>query len=187
MDSHPVVQVAYEDARAYARWLGRELPTEAQWEFAARGGLQAQPYVWGEQFTPDGKPMANTWQGAFPFVNSGDDGYAGTSPVGCFAANGFGLYDMAGNVWQWTATPYQSRRDNHGGFDPGQPDAALAWRGIDAGALAPRVVKGGSHLCSPNVCMRYRPSARQPAEAGLGTSHIGFRTVVPVPALTASR
>jgi formylglycine-generating enzyme required for sulfatase activity len=175
--NHPVVHVAYEDAMAYARWLGRDLPTEAQWEYAARGGLDAQPYAWGDRFTPQGKPMANTWQGAFPFENSGDDGYLGTSPVGCFPANGYGLVDMAGNVWQWTSTWYQpghngraerdptgpSERDSH---DPRQPDVPA------------KVIKGGSHLCAPNYCARYRPAARQAREPDSGTSHIGFRTVL---------
>ncbi|NRF71234.1 formylglycine-generating enzyme family protein [Aquincola sp. S2] len=187
LDNHPVVQVAYDDALAYARWLGRELPTEAQWEFAARGGLQAQPYVWGDRFAPEGRAMANTWQGAFPLVNSADDGFAGTSPVGCFPANGYGLFDMAGNVWQWTATVYASARERGTGFNPGRPADTLAQRAAAAGTAPARVIKGGSHLCAPSVCMRYRPSARQPAEAGLGTSHIGFRTVAPVLTTTASR
>ena len=177
--SHPVVHVAYDDALAYARWLGRELPTEAQWEYAARGGLEARPYVWGERFEPEGRPMANTWQGPFPIANTGDDGHLGTSPVGCFPANGYGLVDMAGNVWQWTRTWYRPghastaernpqgplERDSH---DPGQP-------GVPA-----RVIKGGSHLCAPNYCMRYRPAARQARETDSGTSHLGFRTVVSV-------
>lgn len=186
LDNHPVVQVAYEDAQAYARWLGRELPTEAQWEFAARGGLQAQPYVWGDRFAPAGKPMANTWQGAFPLVNSQDDGYAGTSPVGCFPENGYGLYDMAGNVWQWTATEYVPGHVERVDFDPTRPDAALA-ANPSRSQSSPKVIKGGSHLCAPNFCMRYRPSARQPADAGLGTSHIGFRTVALVRTSTATR
>ncbi|QHE83879.1 formylglycine-generating enzyme family protein [Hydrogenophaga sp. BPS33] len=187
LGNHPVVQVAHEDAQAYARWAGRALPTEAQWEFAARGGLHAQTYVWGETFAPQDKPMANTWHGAFPFENRQDDGFAGTSPVGCFAANGYGLYDMAGNVWQWTATVFAPHHDrSHDGFDPAQPDAAWASR-AGAAQPAPRVIKGGSHLCAPSFCMRYRPSARQPAEPGLGTSHIGFRTVAAVPPANAVR
>lgn len=176
--NHPVVQIAYEDALAYAHWLGRELPTEAQWEYAARGALLAKPYAWGDRFMPEGKPMANTWQGPFPLVDEGSDGYAGTSPVGCFPANAFGLYDMAGNVWQWTRTVYRPRHIAGVELNPNGPDAV---EGVDPrrGATGPaRVIKGGSHLCSPNYCMRYRPSARQPAEPGLGTSHIGFRTVM---------
>lgn len=186
LHNHPVVQIAYEDAQAYARWLGRELPTEAQWEFAARGGPQAQPYVWGDRFMPAGKPMANTWQGAFPLVNSQDDGYAGTSPVGCFPENGFGLYDTAGNVWQWTTTDYAPGHDERVEFDPTRPDAALA-ANPSHGRPAAKVIKGGSHLCVPNFCMRYRPSARQPADVGLGTSHIGFRTVALAHTSTGSR
>jgi sulfatase modifying factor 1 len=185
LENHPVVQVAYEDALAYARWLGRELPTEAQWEFAARGGLEGQPYVWGERFTPQGKPMANTWQGAFPLVNTAEDGYAGTSPVGCFAANRYGLFDMAGNVWQWTATAYVPGHERGDGNDPARPDDVLQAPGRSP--TTARVIKGGSHLCAPDYCMRYRPAARQPADAGLGTPHIGFRTVAPVPTSTASR
>lgn len=176
LDNHPVVQVSYHDAQAYARWLGRELPTEAQWEYAARGGLAEKPYVWGERFSPQGKAMANTWQGPFPLVNTGDDGYAGTSPVGCFAANGYGLYDMAGNVWQWTATGYAVGHAKRVEFNPTGPEASGALNPARS-AQAAKVIKGGSHLCAPDFCMRYRPAARQPAEAGLGTTHIGFRTV----------
>jgi formylglycine-generating enzyme required for sulfatase activity len=175
--NHPVVHIAYEDALAYARWLGRDLPTEAQWEYAARGGLEGAPYAWGASFTPGGRHQANTWQGEFPRRQAVEDGFAGTSPVGCFAANGWGLYDMVGNVWQWTATWYRPghpdtpQRDPQGpsqrdSLDPGQP-------GVPA-----RVIKGGSHLCAPNYCMRYRPAARQPREPGFGTSHLGFRTVL---------
>jgi sulfatase modifying factor 1 len=184
LGNHPVVQVAHEDALAYARWLGRTLPSEAQWEFAARGGLRGRPYVWGDRFAPQGRPMANTWQGAFPLANSADDGFAGTSPVGCFPANGYGLFDMAGNVWQWTKTAWVAQRGQDTGFDPSRPNDVLTHE--KRGQRAAQVIKGGSHLCAPNVCMRYRPSARQPAEAGMGTSHIGFRTVAPVLATTAS-
>lgn len=184
--NHPVVQVAHEDARAYARWVGRALPTEAQWEFAARGGLEAQPYVWGERFAPQGKAMANTWHGAFPFENTRDDGFAGTSPVGCFPANGYGLVDMAGNVWQWTATAYVPGHGRDDGVDSGRPDGAWTSR-AGAAQSAPMVIKGGSHLCAPSFCMRYRPSARQPAEPGLGTSHIGFRTVAVGPPTQVAR
>lgn len=175
--NHPVVQVAYEDAFAYARWAGRELPTEAQWEFAARGGLERQRYVWGADAAPNGKPMANTWQGEFPFRNTGNDGYPGTSPVGCFPANGYGLYDMAGNVWQWTSTWYRPRHDSAVvGNDPADPSQAQGFDPRQPG-VPTLVLKGGSHLCAPSYCLRYRPSARQAQEPGLATSHIGFRTV----------
>jgi formylglycine-generating enzyme len=176
-ENHPVVQVAYEDALAYAHWLGRELPTEAQWEYAARGGLEAQPYAWGREFTPAGKPMANTWQGAFPLVDTGDDGFSGTSPVGCFPANGHGLYDMAGNVWQWTSTWYRPGHSGRAEVDPSGPSEAQSVDPRQPG-LPAKVIKGGSHLCAPNYCMRYRPAARQARETDSGTSHIGFRTVV---------
>lgn len=186
LDNHPVVQVSYQDAQAYARWLGRELPTEAQWEFAARGGLSQQTYVWGERFSPQGQAMANTWQGPFPIANTGDDGFLGTSPVGCFPANGYGLYDMAGNVWQWTSTWYVAGHANHVEFNPTGPESGVALH--PARSLEPaKVIKGGSHLCAPNFCMRYRPSARQPAEPSLGTTHIGFRTVARVSDVIALR
>jgi len=175
-ENHPVVQVAYEDALAYAHWLDRELPTEAQWEYAARGGLAKQIYVWGNDFAPRGKPMANTWQGPFPLANTGDDGFLGTSPVGCFAANGFGLYDMAGNVWQWTSSWYRPGHEGRAEVDPAGPDEAQSYDPRQPGVPA-KVIKGGSYLCAPNYCMRYRPAARQAREIDSGTSHIGFRTV----------
>ena len=155
--NHPVVHVTRDDAMAYARWLGRDLPTEAEWEFAARGGLEAKEYVWGEEKTPSGQWQANVWQGRFPVSNQMLDGFAGTAPVGCFDQNGFGLSDMAGNVWELTRDDYRDLRG---------PQAGMA------------VVKGGSHLCSDNYCFRYRPSARQPAALDSGTAHIGFRTVI---------
>ena len=174
--NHPVVQIAYEDALAYARWLGRELPTEAQWEYASRGGLEAQPYAWGEAFTPDGRPMANTWQGPFPLVNTGDDRFMGTSPVGCFPANGYGLYDMAGNVWQWTRSWYRPGHSGQAETNPLGPHQRDAYDTRQPGVPV-LVIKGGSHLCAPNYCARYRPAARQPQDPSFGTSHIGFRTV----------
>lgn len=177
LNDHPVVQIAYEDALAYAHWLGHDLPTEAEWEYAARGGLAANTYVWGNDLHPSGRQMANTWQGPFPFHNTQEDGYAGTSPVGCYAANGFGLLDMGGNVWQWTASWYRpGHRASAEGLvmpvpagqseDPRQPGVPV------------RVIKGGSHLCSPDYCVRYRPAARQPQDPQGATSHIGFRTVL---------
>ncbi|MBS0445658.1 MAG: formylglycine-generating enzyme family protein [Proteobacteria bacterium] len=174
--NHPVVQVAYEDALAYAHWLGRELPTEAQWEYAARGGLEEQTYVWGNEYTPHGKAMANTWQGLFPVVNTATDGYAGTSPVGCYAANGYGLYDMAGNVWQWTSTWFSPGHGSRAVVNPVGPDELESYDPRQPGVPA-KVIKGGSYLCAPNYCMRYRPAARQARETDSGTSHIGFRTV----------
>jgi formylglycine-generating enzyme required for sulfatase activity len=174
-ESYPVVHVAYEDAAAYARWLGGELPTEAQWEFAARGGRTGEQ-DWMSAFDADGKPIANTWQGVFPVYNTAEDGYAGVAPAGCFPPNGYGLYDMIGNVWEWTSDWYRpghsrDAADNPAG--PGLPDLHLA-----AGALPSRVIKGGSYLCSSNYCARYRPTARQPQEVDLSAGHLGFRTVL---------
>lgn len=156
-DHHPVVQVAYEDANAYARWAERRLPTEAEWEVAARGGLDAATYEWGEEAPDDGETKANTWQGFFPVVDEARDGFNGTAPVGCFPANGYGLHDMTGNVWEWTDTPYQDAKNQ-----------------FSENILT---LKGGSWLCAENYCRRYRPSARQGQEIGLPTNHIGFRTV----------
>lgn len=168
-DADPVVQVSLQDAQAYAAWKGRRLPTEAQWEYAARGGLDGARYAWGDEPTPGGVHHANTWQGQFPVSDTGTDGYAGRAPVGCFPPNGYGLSDMIGNVWEWTADPYvpdPSLADAHPrGFDPRQP-------GVTVG-----VIKGGSFLCSPDGCARYRPSARHPQERTLATNHLGFRTV----------
>jgi formylglycine-generating enzyme len=150
--NHPVVQVTIEDAEAYAQWRGNSLPSEAEWEYAARGGLQGRAYVWGDEFEPDGKQMANTWQGLFPFVNQETDGFAGTSPVGCYLANGYHLYDMVGNVWELTADEYDASTNT-------------------------QVMKGGSYLCAPSYCRRYRPSARHPQEKDLSTGHVSFRTI----------
>jgi formylglycine-generating enzyme required for sulfatase activity len=163
---HPVTQVAYEDAEAYAAWAGKALPTEAEWEYAARGGLEGATYAWGEEPFPDGQPMANTWQGEFPWDNQLLDGYEGTSPVGAFPANGYGLYDMTGNVWEWTCDP----------FDHATAKACCSPSPDDG--LARRVIKGGSHLCAPSYCLRYRPAARQAESEDTSTTHIGFRCVV---------
>jgi sulfatase modifying factor 1 len=166
---HPVTQVAYEDAEAYAVWVGKALPTEVEWEYAARGGLEGADFAWGDEFAPDGRLMANTWQGEFPWQNLMSDGYAGTSPAGAFPPNGYGLLDMTGNVWEWT------------GDEPSAVHAAQrpCCAPSEPGAHIPRrVIKGGSHLCAPNYCLRYRPAARQYEAVDTSTGHIGFRCVV---------
>ncbi len=182
---HPVVQVAYEDAEAYANWAGASLPTEAEWEYAARGGIEGAEFTWGDEDVQDTKPVANTWQGGFPWQNSLLDGWLRTSPVGSFPANGYGLGDMAGNVWEWTTDWYAQQhpgdpaksccapQNPRGGvqeqsFDPAQPEIRIPRK----------VLKGGSHLCSPSYCLRYRPAARSPEMIDTATSHIGFRCVV---------
>jgi sulfatase modifying factor 1 len=163
---HPVTHVAYEDAAAYADWAGKALPTEAEWEYAARGGLEGKVFAWGDDFTPD---MANTWQGEFPWQNLMQDGYAGTSPVGSFPANGYGLHDMTGNVWEWTTDLFSASHAVE------SPCCAPG----HAGELIPRrIIKGGSHLCAPNYCLRYRPAARQGEAVDTSTSHIGFRCII---------
>lgn len=177
-ENHPVVNVAYEDALAYARWRGRSLPTEAQWEFAARGGRDGED-DWSSAFDAEGKPIANTWQGIFPVLNTKDDGYAGTAPVGCFKPNGYGLYDMIGNVWEWTSDWYRPGHSRETAVNATGPDFVSIR--VPAGQSASRVIKGGSHLCSSNYCSRYRPAARQPQEINLSAAHLGFRTVVNKP------
>jgi formylglycine-generating enzyme required for sulfatase activity len=179
---HPVVQVAWDDAAAYARWLGRDLPTEAQWEYAARGGLNGARYTWGETYRPDAGWLANSWQGAFPTGDTGEDGHKGTAPVCSFPPNGHGLFDMAGNVWEHVRDWWIPRHDSRSAEDPVGPSQALAARFADAATGPMRVIKGGSWLCAPDFCARYRPAARQPHETGLGTSHVGFRTVRAGPA-----
>ena len=171
---HPVVHVSFEDVSAYAAWAGKVLPTEAEWEFAARGGLEDATYAWGEEFAPDGQIMANIWQGRFPFENLAEDGYEGTSPVGAFPANQYGLYDMIGNVWEWTATAYGLPR-----ADTAKQSCCQSKESSDH--TAARVVKGGSHLCAPHYCLRYRPAARQSQSLDSSTTHIGFRCVVRAP------
>ncbi|MGV9798601.1 formylglycine-generating enzyme family protein [Mycobacterium sp. NPDC003449] len=166
---HPVVQVAYPDAVAYAAWAGRRLPSEAQWEYAARGG-SATTYAWGEDVRPGGRLMANTWQGAFPYRNDGALGWVGTSPVGTFPANGFGLVDMIGNVWEWTSTRYTTRHR------PGEP-ASGCCPPPGGDPSVNQAIKGGSHLCAPEYCHRYRPAARSPQSQDSATTHIGFRCI----------
>ena len=181
---HPVTQVAAEDAEAYAAWAGKELPTEAEWEFAARGGLDGAVFTWGDEFAPGGTMMANTWQGEFPWQNLESDGWEGTSPVKSFPANGYGLYDMAGNVWEWTSDYFVARRGEqikHSCCTPRNPRVTSAEASLapgEPGAQIPRrVTKGGSHLCAPNYCLRYRPAARQPQAIDTATGHLGFRCV----------
>jgi sulfatase modifying factor 1 len=185
LDDHPVVHVAYQDAAAYAAWAGKDLPTEAEWEFAARGGLDGAEFAWGDEFTPAGRYMANTWQGRFPKENLVEDGFEHTSPVEAFPRNGYGLYDMIGNVWEWTTDWYSTQHTadaqkaccipgNPGGgpedasYDPCQPQIRIPRK----------VVKGGSHLCAPNYCRRYRPAARHAQPIDTSMSHVGFRCVV---------
>jgi sulfatase modifying factor 1 len=176
--------VSHSDAAAYCRWANRVLPTEAEWEFAARGGLDGASFTWGDDDPQETNPLANTWQGGFPYENTELDGWTGTSPVGSFPPNGFGLFDMAGNVWEWTDDWYTSDRSvdsspaccgpveprggtRQGSFDPRQPQVAIPRK----------VVKGGSHLCTPQYCYRYRPAARQPQMIDTAMSHLGFRTI----------
>jgi len=188
LDDHPVVHVAFADAAAFAAWAQKELPTEAEWEFAARGGLDGAEYVWGGELVPGGTHVANTWQGEFPWQNLAEDGFEGTSPVTAFPPNGYGLYDMAGNVWQWTDDWYRdhSKIDRpcctmanprgaslEESLDPAQPEVKIPRK----------VMKGGSHLCAPNYCRRYRPAARMAQPIDTSTSHLGFRCILrrPVP------
>ncbi len=165
---HPVSHVAFEDAAAYAAWAGKSLPTEAEWERAARGGLPGALYAWGDEFAPGGRQMANTWQGRFPFENLMQDGYERTSPVSTFPPNGFGLYDVCGNVWEWTADPWTT----------GGTHACCAPALLPGERFERRVIKGGSHLCAPSYCLRYRPAARQSETVDTSTSHLGFRCVL---------
>ena len=184
LEMHPVVHIAYCDAEAYAKWAEKDLPTEAEWEFAARGGLDRAAYAWGEELQPDGHHMANVWQGEFPWQNLCSDGYEGTSPVKAFPANGYALHDMIGNVWEWTSDWYQPKHSadrvkaccvphnprgatEQSSYDPREPDVKIPRK----------VLKGGSHLCAPNYCQRYRPAARFPQPVDTSTSHIGFRCV----------
>ena len=183
LEDHPVVQVAYRDAEAYAVWADKELPTEAEWEFAARGGLDGRAFAWGDELAPGGAMLANYWQGSFPVANSLLDGWERTSPVRTYPANGHGLYDMIGNVWEWTQDWYAQNIANAApkccvpqnprgaaleqSYDPAMPDIRIGRK----------VIKGGSHLCAENYCQRYRPAARHPETIDSSTSHIGFRCI----------
>jgi formylglycine-generating enzyme len=180
LDEHPVVQIGYEDAEAYAAWRGRRLPTEAEWEIAARGGLESAPYCWGNDMVVAGHYMANTWQGEFPWQNLALDGYGGTSPVGAFAPNGFGLVDMAGNVWEWTADWWQVGVQSMSPCCSPRTTAVGGgeWSAAPGERFGRKVIKGGSYLCAPNYCLRYRPSARQPEPIDTTTCHLGFRCAV---------
>ncbi len=179
LELHPVVHVTVADAEAYAAWAGKSLPTEAEWEFAARGGLIDAEYAWGDELTPGGKIMANTWFGQFPHKNNSPHGWKRTSPVRSFPANGYGLYDMIGNVWEWTADWYgQPGAQSSSCCTADNPRGASREASYDSRSNFPRrVLKGGSHLCAPNYCQRYRPAARHPETIDTSTSHIGFRCV----------
>lgn len=167
---HPVVHIAAGDAEAYAAWAGKSLPTEAEWEFAARGGLDGAPYAWGEEFQPGGKRMAKTWDGEFPYDNRADPGLERTAAVGSYLPNGYGLYDMIGNVWEWTADVYSAT--------PGDASPSCCSPKRAGADIEQRVLKGGSHLCAPNYCRRYRPAARWPQPVDTSTSHVGFRCII---------
>lgn len=193
---HPVVHIAHEDAAAYAAWAGKRLPSEAEWERAARGGLEGAEYAWGQELHPGGRAMANTFQGDFPHHNSRRDGYERTSPVGAFPPNGYGLFDMIGNVWEWTDDWYQEHggtveaHKQTGGCCPiPHPRGGEREASIDPtsqhGAIPRKVMKGGSFLCTPSYCRRYRPAARLAQGIDTSTCHLGFRCVIASPAADA--
>ena len=183
-ERHPVVHVAWDDALAYAAWMGASIPGEAEWEFAARGGLVGAEYAWGDELYPGGRALANTWQGEFPHQNSLADGYERTSPVGSFPANPYGLYDMIGNVWEWTSDWYASSHALSSCCGPAGTTVGTAEASYDPllpGVRIPRrVTKGGSFLCAPSYCRRYRPAARMAQGVDTSTCHLGFRCIVRV-------
>jgi formylglycine-generating enzyme required for sulfatase activity len=180
---HPVVHVTHADASAYAGWAGKCLPTEAQWEYAAWGGLDAHEFAWGDELEPEGRQMANVWQGEFPWQNHLSDGYERTSPVGTYPANGFGLHDMIGNVWEWTEDWFRPRHPDAKDkpccipTNPRGGPRSDSHDRCDTIAIPRKVVKGGSHLCAPSYCRRYRPAARHPQPIDSSASHIGFRCI----------
>jgi formylglycine-generating enzyme required for sulfatase activity len=185
LGNHPVIHIAHEDAIAYCEWAGGVLPSEAEMEYAARGGLDGKRFVWGDDDPQESEPVANTWQGRFPYENTEVDGFTRTSPVGSFPPNGYGLYDMAGNVWEWTDDWYTDQPGKlveHSCCAPPDPRGGTMDASLDRNQMEtpiPRkVIKGGSHLCTPQYCYRYRPAARQPQMLDTSTSHLGFRRVV---------
>jgi len=180
-ENHPVVHIAYEDAVAYADWAELQLPTEAQWEYAARGGLDGATYSWGDQYSSQ---KANTWQGLFPFFNTKQDGYLGTAPVMAFPPNDYGLYDMTGNVWELTADWFTVNHDGKANSqDPTGPSQAVSYDPKKPADGAVHVIKGGSYLCAKNYCSRYRPAARESQAPDTGTTHVGFRLIKPLSSL----
>jgi formylglycine-generating enzyme len=184
LDQHPVVHVAWSDVEAYTKWAGKEIPTEAEWEFASRGGLDGAEFAWGSELIPNGKPMANFWQGEFPWQNLLEDGFERTSPVGSFPPNGYGLLDMIGNVWEWTSDWFQPKHTGDAAKaccvpqNPRGPALESSYDPNEPIRIPRKVLKGGSHLCAPNYCRRYRPAARFPHPIDTSTCHVGFRLIV---------